>query len=68
MWRDVFNEKPSKEDIISATEEKGTPRLYTSATIHTTMGDIHVELYPKVDYSYYNGRYPCYPVFLFKNC
>jgi peptidylprolyl isomerase domain and WD repeat-containing protein 1 len=45
--RDVFNEKPSKEDIISATEEKGTPRLYTSATIHTTMGDIHVELYPK---------------------
>ena len=35
-------------DAISATEEKGTPRLYTSATIHTTMGDIHVELYPKV--------------------
>ena len=59
VWRDVFNEKPSKEDIISATEEKGTPRLYTSATIHTTMGDIHVELYPKVAYSYYNGRYPC---------
>ena len=26
--RDVFNEKPSKEDIISATEEKGAPRLY----------------------------------------
>lgn len=46
--RDVFNEKPSKEDIISATEETGTPRLYTSATIHTTFGDIHVELYAKV--------------------
>lgn len=45
--RDVFNEKPSKEDIISATEEKGAPRLYTSATIHTTVGDIHVELFPK---------------------
>jgi len=45
--RDVFNEKPSKEDIISATEETGTPRLYTSATIHTTFGDIHVELYAK---------------------
>jgi len=45
--RDVFNEKPSKEDIISATEEKGAPRLYESATIHTTMGDIHIELFPK---------------------
>jgi hypothetical protein len=46
--RDVFNEKPSKEDIISATEEKGAPRLYQSATIHTTVGDIHLELFPKV--------------------
>jgi len=45
--RDVFNEKPSKEDIISATEEKGAPRLYQSATIHTTAGDIHIELFPK---------------------
>jgi hypothetical protein len=46
--RDVFNEKPSKEDIISATEEKGAPRLYQSATIHTTVGDVHLELFPKV--------------------
>jgi len=45
--RDVFNEKPSKEDIISATEEKGAPRLYQEATIHTTVGDIHIELYPR---------------------
>jgi len=45
--RDVFNEKPSKEDIIAATEEKGAPRLYCEATIHTTMGDIHLELFPK---------------------
>lgn len=45
--RDVFNEKPSKEDIISATEEKGAPRLYQSATIHTTLGDVHLELFPK---------------------
>ena len=44
----MFNEKPSKEDIISATEERGAPRLYLSATIHTTMGDIHLELFPKV--------------------
>ena len=48
LLRDVFNEKPSKEDIISATEEKGAPRLYTTATIHTTLGDMHLELYPKV--------------------
>ena len=45
--RDVFNEKPSKEDIIAATEEKGAPRLYYEATIHTTVGDIHLELFPK---------------------
>jgi len=45
--RDVFNEKPSKEDIISATEEKGAPRLYQNATIHTTVGDIHLDLFPK---------------------
>ena len=45
--RDVFNEKPSKEDIIAATEEKGAPRLYCEATIHTTVGDIHLELFPK---------------------
>jgi len=45
--RDVFNEKPSKEDIIAATEEKGAPRLYSSATIHTTIGDIHLDLFPR---------------------
>jgi len=45
--RDVFNEKPSKEDIIAATEERGAPRLYCEATIHTTVGDIHLELFPK---------------------
>ena len=66
--RDVFNEKPSKEDIISATEEQGAPRLYESATIHTTLGDIHIELFPKecpktvenfcvhARNSYYNGH------------
>ena len=45
--RDVFNEKPSKEDIIAASEEKGPPRLYQNATIHTTMGDIHLDLFPR---------------------
>ena len=45
--RDVFNEKPSKEDIIAAAEEKGPPRLYQNATIHTTVGDIHLDLFPR---------------------
>lgn len=43
--RDVFNEKPSKEDIISATEASGVQRLYDSAIIHTSLGDIHVKLF-----------------------
>jgi len=45
--RDTFNEKPSKDDIIAASEEKGPPRLYQNATIHTTVGDIHVDLFPR---------------------
>ena len=45
--RDVFNEKPSKDDIIAAAEEKGPPRLYQNATIHTTVGDIHLDLFPR---------------------
>ncbi len=46
--RDVFNEKPSKEDIIAAsTEEKGTPRLFEQATIHTSVGDMQLQLFPR---------------------
>jgi len=45
--RDVFNEKPSKEDIIAATEHGGGQRLYESATLHTSMGDITIKLFPK---------------------
>ncbi|KAK7868771.1 hypothetical protein R5R35_003621 [Gryllus longicercus] len=45
--RDVFNEKPSKEDIISATEASGVQRLYECAIIHTSLGDIHVKLFLK---------------------
>lgn len=54
--RDVFNEKPSKEDIIAATEEKGAPRLYQEATMHTSLGDIVMQvrrggqLYPQIYY------------------
>ncbi|KAK7595234.1 hypothetical protein V9T40_001667 [Parthenolecanium corni] len=65
--RDIFNEKPSKEDIISATEAAGIQRLYENAIIHTTMGDIHLKLFkecPKAvenfcvhsKNGYYNGH------------
>lgn len=43
--RDVFNEKPSKEDIIAVPEGQGFQKLYNSATIHTTRGDIHLKLF-----------------------
>lgn len=45
--RDVFNEKPSKEDVISATESSGFQRVYENAIIHTEMGDIHIKLFVK---------------------
>ncbi|XP_059486508.1 peptidylprolyl isomerase domain and WD repeat-containing protein 1 [Neocloeon triangulifer] len=45
--RDVFNEKPSKEDIIAATEASATQRIFNNAIIHTTYGDIHVMLFSK---------------------
>ncbi|XP_036346167.1 peptidylprolyl isomerase domain and WD repeat-containing protein 1-like [Rhagoletis pomonella] len=47
--RDVFNEKPSKEDIIAVPEgqDEGTQRVYENAVLHTTMGDIHMKLFFK---------------------
>ncbi|XP_033218966.1 peptidylprolyl isomerase domain and WD repeat-containing protein 1 [Belonocnema kinseyi] len=45
--RDVFNEKPSKEDIISSTEATNMQKIYDNAIIHTTLGDIHVTLFGK---------------------
>ncbi|XP_072942390.1 peptidylprolyl isomerase domain and WD repeat-containing protein 1 [Epargyreus clarus] len=45
--RDIFNEKPSKEDIISATEGQGVQRIYEQAILHTSLGDIHVRLFGK---------------------
>jgi len=45
--RDVFNEKPSKEDIIAATESQGTERHYNNCIIHTSLGDIHCILFPR---------------------
>ncbi|XP_049876869.1 peptidylprolyl isomerase domain and WD repeat-containing protein 1 [Pectinophora gossypiella] len=45
--RDIFNEKPSKEDIISATEGQGVQRIYEQAVLHTSLGDIHIRIFGK---------------------
>ncbi|KAF7284968.1 peptidylprolyl isomerase domain and WD repeat-containing protein 1 [Rhynchophorus ferrugineus] len=45
--RDVFNEKPSKEDTMAATENPAVQRLYENAIIHTVFGDIHIKLFMK---------------------
>jgi len=42
--RDVFNEKPTKEEHISA--QPSSRQLGRTATVHTTMGDIHIKLFP----------------------
>uniref|UniRef100_A0A8C2XW08 peptidylprolyl isomerase n=1 Tax=Capra hircus TaxID=9925 RepID=A0A8C2XW08_CAPHI len=44
--RDVFNEKPSKEEVMAATQAEGPKRVSDSAIIHTSMGDIHIKLFP----------------------
>lgn len=45
--RDIFNEKPSREDILAATDEPAQQRLAEYCTIHTSMGDIHCKLFLK---------------------
>lgn len=45
--RDVFNEKPSKEDTFAATENPAVQRLYENAIIHTVFGDIYIKLFMK---------------------
>ncbi|OQV23841.1 Peptidylprolyl isomerase domain and WD repeat-containing protein 1 [Hypsibius exemplaris] len=45
--RDVFNEKPSKEEAMTAIDTRGEKRISNAAVIHTTMGDIHVTLFAK---------------------
>ncbi|CAO1638833.1 unnamed protein product [Sympodiomycopsis kandeliae] len=51
--RDVFNEKPSREDqtlassmsTSSASTSNSVNSATTTATLHTTLGDIHLKLY-----------------------
>ncbi|KAJ6613299.1 peptidyl-prolyl cis-trans isomerase [Mycena sp. CBHHK59/15] len=48
--RDVFNERPTREEQNVATSTVvaagGPSPLANSATIHTTMGDMHLRLFP----------------------
>merc|ERR1712070_616781 len=43
--RDIFNEKPTKEDAAVAASIRTENPLAKQATIHTTMGDIVVKLF-----------------------
>lgn len=45
--RDVFNEQPSKEDILAVTESNPVQKIFDNAVIHTTFGDIYIKLYGK---------------------
>ncbi|XP_052257143.1 peptidylprolyl isomerase domain and WD repeat-containing protein 1-like isoform X2 [Dreissena polymorpha] len=45
--RDIFNEKPSKEELIAATQDTSYTRVAENCIIHTTMGDITCKLFPK---------------------
>ncbi|CAH0549023.1 unnamed protein product [Brassicogethes aeneus] len=45
--RDIFNEKPSKEDTFAATDNPAVQRLYENAVVHTVFGDVHLKLFVK---------------------
>lgn len=45
--RDIFNEQPSKEDILAVTESNPVQKIVDNAVIHTTFGDIHMKLFGK---------------------
>lgn len=45
--RDIFNEQPSKEDILAVTESSTVQKVFENAVIHTTLGDIHMKLFGK---------------------
>lgn len=47
--RDIFNEMPTREEMMAAIEiEEAQKERFESATIHTTMGDIHLKLFPNL--------------------
>ena len=45
--RDVFNEKPTREEQALALVTTTKPALPTTAILHTSMGDVHLQLYPQ---------------------
>ncbi|CAL1712579.1 unnamed protein product [Somion occarium] len=49
--RDIFNERPTREEQTIATSthalKTGPPPLANAATIHTTVGDMHLRLFPQ---------------------
>jgi len=44
--RDVFNEKPTREEQSTAISEANQIPIGTSAILRTTEGDIHIQLFP----------------------
>lgn len=49
--RDIFNERPTREELTIASSapsmKTGPSPVANSATIHTTLGDIHLRLFPQ---------------------
>lgn len=47
--RDVFNEKPPPDELLAASDigKAVTTSLPDNVILHTTMGDIHMRLYPE---------------------
>lgn len=45
--RDVFNEQPTKEEILAVTDNSHVQKIFENAIIHTTFGDIFMKLFAK---------------------
>ena len=43
--RDVFNEKPTAEEMLAAQKGEDTKRIGTEAILHTSFGDIYIKLF-----------------------
>jgi peptidylprolyl isomerase domain and WD repeat-containing protein 1 len=57
--RDVFNEKPTREEIAAAVPmAKKSDKRASTGVIHTTMGDIHFKLFREEYVSAPDGGMP----------
>lgn len=45
--RDIFNEKPTREEASMAAATKASLKLPRNATLHTSLGDVHLRLFPE---------------------